>query len=673
MSLHSSENARHPAGYQAPDVQCKELTIYRSHRLLANDPVVRGLFEHQYDIDAYDDEDRETIRRAFSSSTHLRMLKFERSEEVPDHGIEVRRMLTWIAENRSIEHLILSSNGYCEDCFHTVDESDVFEVLAPFFENNFNLRCIEIDDFCRSCSIPYLIAVLPKMDQLERLDIRHCEIGDEMAACLVAALNSAPSLVELGLSDNGIGMWCCKAFGILLTNTEFKIHLLDLGGNGLDDKCIEILANALIQNSTIRVLHLHFSHLVTSLGWSKFSAYLSNSKCSLHKLVLSSNDVAHQKTSSLVNSLALNNTLKCLDFQLRSDGDQCIAWHSISPCFRSPNSALERLDIELVGIDDEGAPAIALLLAENTSLKALDISGNSSITSAGWIKCFQLLINSGSASNVESLSLCTTNIDNEGATLLANWLAAHTSLKELDLSDIRTVTASGWVECFRALADSQIALEKLNVMDTHIDDEGVAILIGWLATTGKLISLNLRHTRVTSNSLPSIADVLLQTTLFSNLKVLKMDIHDDDFLCGFATALAQNTSLEVANVYFPDSLHETWRCWRAIENALCDHKSIDTIYYSNHTLHTFSETWMMGDTLCHLFETNSNKNKAEVVRTKILEFYFSDVANIRPAMDGVAMSVLPTAIAWIAIDRLGFSTLYYLLHDMPSRFVCNMP
>jgi len=326
----------------------------------------------------------------------------------------------------------------------------------------------------------------------------------------------------------------------------------------------------------------------------------------------------------------------------------------------------------LDGIDDERARAIAILLAENKALKALNISRNRSITSAGWIKCFHLLLNSGPKSNVEKLMLVSTNIDNEGATLLADRLVVHTSLKELDLSENSSITASGWVEYFRVLADSGIALEKLNVRDTHIDDEGVTFLIGWLATTGKLISLDLLHTWVTSNSLPSIADVLLRTTLFSKLKVLEMGIHDDDFLCGIATALAQNSSVEVVNVYFPNSLQE-WHGWRAMENALCDHKSIDKIYYSNHTLHTFSETWMMGDTLCHLLEINSNKNKAEVVRTKILEFYFSDFANIRPAMDGVAMSVLPTAIAWIARDRLGFSTLYYLLHDMPSRFVCNMP
>ena len=124
-----------------------------------------------------------------------------------------------------------------------------------------------------------------------------------------------------------------------------------------------------------------------------------------------------------------------------------------------------------------------------------------------------------------------------------------------------------------------------------------------------------------------------------------------------------------------------------MENALCNNSSIDKIFYhSNHTLHTYSENeeWdglrsvddvadSVGNALCYLLEINNGKNKAEVVRTKILEFYFSDFANIRPAMDGVAMSVLPTAIAWIARDRLGFSTLYYLLHDMPSRFVCNMP
>lgn len=349
------------------------------------------------------------------------------------------------------------------------------------------------------------------------------------------AMNSMPgliNLVELCLARANIGRKSCQAFRRLLTNPMFKIHLLDLGYNDIDDKCIKILTKALIQNNTIKVLHLHFSSLVTSLGWSKLSAYLSNSECSLQKLVLTARDIAYQGASSLVNSLTLNNTLKCLELDIRaSHHEKRIAWHSISPFFRSPNSALERLDLELGRIDDEGALAIAILLAENKSLKALSVPTSRSITPAGWNRCFELMLDSGSKSNVEELVFNGTNIDDDGAALFANWLVAQTSLKELILYRNTSITASGWIQFFGVLAESEIALEKLVLWGTQIDDSGAAFLIDSLGktTASNLISLDLCKNEITTDLLPSIADVLLQSTSFPKLEELGIDIVDDDF------------------------------------------------------------------------------------------------------------------------------------------------
>jgi len=691
MSFLDNDSRQRLAGYQAPDVQCNGITDDQMRRLLANDPVVGGLcVERLWWNEPYDYENGGKIRRALSGSTHLRMLKYNwhADESYPD----VLTFFTWVAANRSIEHLhLMNDAGFGYLVAADGDDYDglhIFEVLAPFFEKNMNLRCIEIDGFFRSWSVPYLISALSKTNRLERLDLL-CNIGDEAAACLIFAMNSMPgliNLVELCLTCAGIGRRSCQALRRLLTNPMFKIHLLDLGYNGIDDECIKILTKALVQNNTIKVLHLDFSSLVTSLGWSELSAYLSNSECSLQKLVLTA-IIAYTGASSLVNSLALNNTLKCLDLGIRlAHHEKRIAWRIISPFFRSPNSALERLDLNLGPIDDEGALlAIAILLAENKALKALSLSYSISITPAGWTRCFQWLLDSGSKSNVEKLVFNTTNIDDVGAALFANWLVAQTSLKELIFSSNSSITASGWIQCFSVLAESENALEKLVIWSTNIDDSGAALLIDSLGTTtaSNLISLHLcDNNGITTNLMPSIVDVLLQSTSFPKLKELGIDIVDDDFLSGIAAAMAYNTNLEVLSCY-TDAARR--RQWRAMETALCNNSSIDTIiYHSNHTLHTYSEKeeWdclrsadvadSVGNALCYLLEINNGKNKAEVVRTKILQFYFSDVANIRPAFDGVAMSVLPTAIAWIDRDQLGFSTLYFLLRDMPSRFVCNL-
>jgi len=301
-------------------------------------------------------------------------------------------------------------------------------------------------------------------------------------------------------------------------------------------------------------------------------------------------------------------------------------------------------------------------LTGNMTLKSLDVSSyrsDHSVTPAGWIRFFQLLLDSGFNSCLEELSLGSSNIDDEGAALLAEWLVASTSLKNLDLSGNRFVTASGWAKCVGVMAVAELVLEELDLNYTNIDDEGATLLTDLLAKTSTLISLKIYYTDITTSGLSAFADVLRRPS--SNLKVLKISDCNDDVICDLAT------NLEVLDVFWTP--HITNQGWRAMESALCDISSISAIYNSNHTLHTLSPPdGTHSGTFDYLLETNYNKNKVEVARTKILQFYLSNVATIRPTFDGLAVSVLPIAIAWLVRDRRGFSTLYHLFQVMPSLY-----
>ena len=59
------------------------------------------------------------------------------------------------------------------------------------------------------------------------------------------------------------------------------------------------------------------------------------------------------------------------------------------------------------------------------------------------------------------------------------------------------------------------------------------------------------------------------------------------------------------------------------------------------------------DSLLHM---NKDKNKAEVVRKKILQFHLSDIDNVVQAFG---------SMGWIGRDRLGFSAMFYLCRSMP--------
>ncbi len=123
-----------PQGYLEPDVPRHYMSRDRVRRLLANDPVVRGLTVFELSEVWIHADKEEYIRRAIRDSKYLHTLEI--------FGLEnIQTFLPWLADNRSIEHLSIQDLNTIEDLN---DELDIFEILVPFFEHNINLRCIEM-------------------------------------------------------------------------------------------------------------------------------------------------------------------------------------------------------------------------------------------------------------------------------------------------------------------------------------------------------------------------------------------------------------------------------------------------------------------------------------------------------------------------------------------------
>ncbi len=77
--------------------------------------------------------------------------------------------------------------------------------------------------------------------------------------------------------------------------------------------------------------------------------------------------------------------------------------------------------------------------------------------------------------------------------MLAEWLVARTSLKNLNLSQIQFVTASGWAKCVGMMVLAELVLGEVNLHSTNIDDEGATLLTNLLAKTSTLISLKIQY------------------------------------------------------------------------------------------------------------------------------------------------------------------------------------
>ena len=68
--------------------------------------------------------------------------------------------------------------------------------------------------------------------------------------------------------------------------------------------------------------------------------------------------------------------------------------------------------------------------------------------------------------------------------------------------------------------------------------------------------------------------------------------------------------------------------------------------------------------------TNGNDNKSEVVRQKIIQYYFlkdNSINNIEEFVD-MELEVLPHAIAWMGRDDIAFPLLYQIVKNTPWLF-----
>ena len=632
-------------GYQEPDVEYHEENDETVRRLRDNDPDIGGLdiplvrchtvsFEHSESLVIEQDKTRDrTLGCAIRSSKHLRKLKITGRVAGPSNWESTNKFLERVAENRSIEHL------YLDRFTRANNENDAFKILVPFFEHNRNIRSIEIHNTDLE-RVPEFFSVIfrSEMIRIERISLYFCTTSknDGVVEDLIRALNCMPGLsylTELSLEGTQIGNEdrVSVALSDLLKNNATRLQILRLRENDIDNSCMVDLTSGLLENSTIKVLKLAGQLYTNPWGWKFFSAYLSDPRCSVETLDLSGNYIDNEVSIALGNAMANSKKLKLKSLNL--DESQCAitstGWRGLSLGLRS--LAIEELHLSDVSIDDDGAIAIASAL-NSTCLKSLDMGYSYRITSRGWIQCFRLLI--GSKSILKSLELDDNGIDDEGADLLVRLLANNQSLSTLTLRGNRSIT-----------------------MDR------------WSAFAG-----------------------LLHPSSSSKLKVLKLGATNrgsyiDQYVAAYAGALANNTSLEVLGLLgrgedfdfaFADEI--SMQGWTAFAKALCDNSSITSICSSNHSLYEILNSGderycreSMPSRVQSLLDMNREKNKAEVVRSKILRFFFIDADTVERTFADVGTAMMPDAIGCLGRDRLGFSTLYLLLRSMPWLFISVVP
>eukprot|EP00047_Mylnosiga_fluctuans_P018944 m.76748 g.76748 ORF g.76748 m.76748 type:complete len:254 (-) comp7891_c0_seq2:17-778(-) len=93
-----------------------------------------------------------------------------------------------------------------------------------------------------------------------------------------------------------------------------------------------------------------------------------------------------------------------------------------------------------------------------------------------------------SPSRLELLFLDHNPLGDEGATMLADWLATSPALQSLQLRDCN-ITVAGLAALLAGVCASPSRLEALCLSDNPLGDEGAAMLSDWLATSPPLQTL----------------------------------------------------------------------------------------------------------------------------------------------------------------------------------------
>jgi Ran GTPase-activating protein (RanGAP) involved in mRNA processing and transport len=529
-----------------------------------------------------------------------------------------------------------------------LSDVDIFPSLGLFVELNHNLRCLDISHAKNlSEQIPSLILnALLSSHRLQRIVLWHNGIEDEHAADILNALHYSPGmhyLSDLYLGCNNIEEKGCTALVHLLKNPASKLRRLNLCCNNLNNTCVKILAGALMENSTLHLLKLSDQKSVSPSGWCSFAAVLLNPNFSLKTVVLSHNNVGDCGAISFGHSLTNNSRSKRKGFKLDLSYDKGISLVG----WQGFSSCLCAPNSTLREINDELATLIITAVAKSSILKKLNMSAMVTISAAGWIQCFRLMADF--EFTLDTIDLGHNTIDDSGATMLFN-LLVNSSLKTLDIAYTESITPAGWMICLQSLIGTNTTVEKLELHSNNIDDEGAALLVH-LPPTLCTTYIDLHDNRLISANGWSLFARILRVGSSSKLNQLCLGSEDqvvitDRVITGFADhALSQNISLEILELY---GTSFSKRGWRALADSLCDNSSIADICNSNHTLHTF---WLNHGVPPGCFSSclslNNNEDKADVIRSKILPHFFHNADNIGPIFAQLPTNLFPDAVSWI--------------------------
>ena len=290
--------------------------------------------------------------------------------------------------------------------FVSTDLAGIIYKLGPAMKNNSIIHWNMEECYIGAPGATFLFNTLRDMNSLEELYI-DCELdlSDEdsinlddgaMAGC-ISSLAAHSEMRNLTLRSLNMSTHSCAALSGILPRMA-GLQELHLGGNPIDDACVEVLVRGLSECNHLQSLIL-FHNMIGDDGLDVLIRGLPTSVDTLN-VISSGITLARQVLLLRFKKLFL------VDNALSPDGPRVIA-----ASLANPECRLEELYLDGINIEDEGAAILASSLRGNQRLTRMWFE-LSTITANGWnvfssVLCDKASINATHASNhtLQSLTL----------------------------------------------------------------------------------------------------------------------------------------------------------------------------------------------------------------------------------------------------------------------------
>jgi hypothetical protein len=553
------------------------------------------------------------------------------------YRVDLSSFARGFALNRSIKSLTIC-------CGQTNFHGEFLGELLPFFMNNPAFTSLRVE-YAEPTCLHELASVLRQFDTLTEFALKDCEDHDDdhfdendelydeyndseaFSAAVTEvfqALAGHSSLTKLSIEQSVADGWQYRkilsngweSLTALLCKSSSNLMVLELEDTPMDNVGAYILAAGILVNASLKEFSLHCTHIMTKDGLDAIFAVLKRSTCTLEMLSVCMNLMMEDDVlSSISNALFENCTLKslCLDgYGIYAPSATVANRGALFQLLLNPVCALEILNLNSVGLNNDSIMCLRNALANNSRLRELRLGRNHDVTTDGWVNFLTFPSNA----KLEKLVLgYRSDINDEALDVFRMSLTNNRTLKDLHLDYFPNVTTAGWTAFSTVLCSPNFFLEKLDVTPTTWGD----------------------------------SDII-------------------DFVTSFADALTNNKRLRELRFFCNI---ETEIC-APLTRIVCNNSSIMSTYNSNHILSKVSQEcyWKLPlpfDLACAL-QINRENSVSQAARLKNIKSHFSGSnINTRP-FTVMELRVLPTAISWMGQD-CGFSEI----SDLLFAFVRSMP